>query len=72
MPVAEKHVGKSEAELQRRLLAVDNAVAQQSLEGLRVSPETIVDLRNVARGEISTEQVIENIHFRLRHASILR
>jgi len=72
MPVAENTAGISEQELERRMLAVDNAVAQQELEGLTVSAETIEDMRRAARGEIAYEQVIENIHARLKHVSILR
>jgi hypothetical protein len=62
----------SEAELERRMLAVDNAVAQQRLEGLTVSEETVEDLRRSARGEVSIDQVIESIHARLNHVAILR
>jgi hypothetical protein len=72
MSVAEKRAGMSEAELEQRMLAVDNAIAQQELEGLTVSPETVHDLRSAARREITIEQIIENIHDRLKHVSILR
>jgi hypothetical protein len=61
----------SESELQRRRLAVENAVAQQELEGLTVSPEAQADMRGVARGEMTTEQAIANVHARLRDAALL-
>jgi len=69
MAVAERI---SEGELKRRILAVENAVAQQELEGLTVSPEANEDLRMVARGEMTTEQAIANVHARLPHAALLR
>jgi hypothetical protein len=56
--------GKSEQELKLGILAVDNAVAQQELEGLTVSAETVEDMRRAARGEISDDEVIANIYAR--------
>jgi Zn-dependent M28 family amino/carboxypeptidase len=61
----------SEAEMQGRTIAVDNAVAQQELEGLTVSPEAVEDMRNVARGEMTVEQAIANVHARLPDAALL-
>lgn len=54
------------AELERRMVAVENAVAQQELSGLTVSTETVDDLYRAARGEITSEEVIANIHSRLK------
>ena len=68
MAVAERI---SEVELERRMLAVDNAVAQQELEGLTVSPEAVEDMRRVARGEMTAEQAVANVHARLSDAAIL-
>jgi hypothetical protein len=62
----------SESELQSRMLAVENAVAQQELEGLTVSTEAAEDMRRVARGEMTVEQAIANVHARLNDAAILR
>jgi hypothetical protein len=62
----------SEQELERRMLSVENAVAQQELEGLTVAPETIEDMRSVASGEMTTDQVIQNIHARLHSAAPLK
>ena len=41
--------------------ALRHAVAQQKLEGLIVSEETIQDMRRAAAGEIDDEDVILNI-----------
>ena len=55
-----------------RLRAVARAVAHQELEGLKVSPATIEELRRVARCEISTQDVIANIYARFDNVSIFR
>lgn len=41
-----------------RLRAVENAIAQQTLEGLVVPEETIEDLHRYVRGEITIEECI--------------
>ena len=62
----------SEEEIQRNMRAVAHAVAQQELEGLTVPESTVIDLRRAARGEIDTEEVIRNIHRRIRNVPILQ
>lgn len=52
--------------------AVDHAVAQQELEGLKVSQATIEDMRRAARGKIRSEDVIRNIYARFKHVPIFR
>ncbi len=52
--------------------ALDHAVAQQRLEGLAVTPETLADLTRVARGEISTARVIDNLYARYAQVKALR
>jgi Antitoxin VbhA len=52
-------------EIQRNMRAVAHAIAQQELEGLKVSEATVADLYRAARGEIDTDEVIRNIHARL-------
>jgi hypothetical protein len=47
--------------------AIDNAIAQQRLEGLTVPPETIIDLERASRGEITTAQIIEKTIARYTH-----
>ena len=62
----------SEQEIQRNMRAVAHAIAQQELEGLRVSEATIADMKRAAQGEIRSEDVIRNIHARLKNAQVLR
>ena len=61
-----KPVALSEDDLAWRMLSVENAVAQQQLEGLTVSSDTIEDMKRAARGEITSEEVIANIYARLK------
>ncbi len=56
----------TERDIQRNMRAVAHAVAQQQLEGLKVTPATVADLRRAARGEIETGEVIRNIYRRYR------
>ena len=44
----------------RKLKAVENAVAQQRLEGLAVPSEVVADMERAARGEIGIEEGIQN------------
>ncbi|KJU87189.1 hypothetical protein MBAV_000618 [Candidatus Magnetobacterium bavaricum] len=60
------------SEFQRNTLAVDYAIAQQQLEGLIVPPETVADLERMARGEITTANVISNLYDRYAHVQIFR
>jgi hypothetical protein len=63
----------TEQEIQRNMLDVAHAIAQQELEGLKVSDATVEDMRRVARGEIPSDEVIHNIHARLnQHVQLLR
>ncbi len=61
-----------EQEIQRNMRDVAHAIAQQELEGLKVSEATIEDMRRAAAGELRADDVIRNIHARLKHAQILR
>lgn len=62
----------TERDIQRNLRSVAHAIAQQELEGLKVPPSTVTDLHRAARGEIDTDEVIRNIHRRVRNVSLLR
>ena len=62
----------SDQDVQRNMRAVAHAIAQQELEGLEVTPETVADLRRAARGEIDTDEVIRNIYRRLKDVPLLR
>lgn len=45
----------------KKLWAIENAIAQQRLEGLEPSQEVVSDVHRVARGEITIEDAIANI-----------
>ncbi len=51
----------------KNLWAVENAIAQQRLEGLEPSQEVISDLERAARGEVTVKEVIANIGKRFRN-----
>ena len=52
------------SELRRNRRALDNAIAQQRLEGLEVTPETVALLEQAARGEITTAEIIRQLQER--------
>jgi hypothetical protein len=62
----------TEQEIQRNMRHVAHAIAQQELEGLKVTDATIADLHRVARGEIDTDEVIRNIYSRVQNVALLR
>ena len=47
-------------EIRQNLKAVENAVAQQRLEGLEVPPDVIEEMKRAVRGEIGIEEGIQN------------
>lgn len=52
--------------------AIEHAIAQQMLEGLTVTPETVADLERVARGDISFSSAIDNLYARYAHGEVLK
>jgi hypothetical protein len=54
----------------QRLKAVENAVAQQRLEGLAVPPDVVEEMKRAARGEIEIEEGIRNTLRKYRHVKI--
>ena len=60
----------NEQEIRRNLKAVENAVAQQRLEGLEVPPEVIEDIKRSARGEIDIADGIRNTYKKSAHGEI--
>ncbi|MBX3321121.1 MAG: antitoxin VbhA family protein [Nitrospira sp.] len=62
----------TEAEIQRNLDAVDDAVAQQALEGLTVPAETVEDMRKIARGEMSSDDLIRKLYNRFPNVPIFQ
>lgn len=59
-----------EQKINRNLKAVENAVAQQTLEGLQVPPEVVEEMKRAARGEIEIEEGIRNTVRRFTHGKI--
>jgi len=51
---------ENDTKIRRNLKAVENAVAQQRLEGLAVAPAVVADMERAARGEIGIEEGIQN------------
>ena len=62
----------TERDIQRNMRSVAHAIAQQELEGLKVTASTVADLHRAARGEIDTDEVIRNICRRVQNVSPLR
>lgn len=58
--------------ISQNLKAVENAVAQQRLEGLDVPPEVVEEMNRAARGEIEIEEGIRNTVRRFTHGKIRR
>jgi hypothetical protein len=54
-------------DVQCNLRPVAHAIAQQELEGLKVTPSTVANLHRAARDEIDTNEVIRNIRRRLQN-----
>jgi hypothetical protein len=62
----------TEKDIQRNMRDVAHAIAQQELEGLKVTEATIADLQRAARGEIDTDEVVQNIYRRIQNVPLLR
>ena len=62
----------TEAEIERNLRAVTHAIAQQALEGLTVPPETVEDMRRIARGEMSNDDLIKKLYSRFPNVPIFK
>lgn len=62
----------TEAEIERNLRAVTHAIAQQALEGLTVPPETVEDMRKIARGEMSNDDLIRKLYSRFPNVPIFK
>ena len=62
----------TEAEIERNLRAVTHAIAQQALEGLTVPAETVEDMRKIARGEMSSDDLIRKLYNRFPNVPIFQ
>lgn len=60
----------TEQEIRRNLKAVENAIAQQWLEGLEPSCEVIRDLEYAAQGKLTIDEVITNLSHRAYHVKV--
>ncbi|MBK8534141.1 MAG: hypothetical protein IPL59_02910 [Candidatus Competibacteraceae bacterium] len=60
----------NEQDIHWNLKAVENAVAQQWLEGLEVPADVIEELRRAARGEIEIEDGIRNAYKKFAHGKV--
>lgn len=59
-----------EQRINQDLEAVENAVAQQRLEGLEVPQDVIEEMKRAARGEIEIEEGIRNTVRRFTHGKV--
>lgn len=59
-----------EETINRRLKAVEDAVAQQRLEGLDVPPDVVEEMKRAARGEISFEEGLRNTLRKYTHDEV--
>lgn len=50
----------NENKIRQNLQAVENAIAQQRLEGLEVPPDVAEEMKRAAKGEIDIEEGIRN------------
>jgi hypothetical protein len=53
--------------ISQNLQAVDNAIAQQRLEGLEVPPDVVQEMKRAAKGEIDIEEGIRNTILKFTH-----
>ncbi|MBF0098875.1 MAG: antitoxin VbhA family protein [Magnetococcales bacterium] len=56
--------------IQRNLFAVENALAQQRLEGLEIPLDVVEDMKRAARGEITIKEGISNTLRKFSHEQI--
>lgn len=59
-----------EQKISQNLKAVENAVAQQRLEGLEVPSDVVEEMNRAARGEIEIEEGILNTVRRFTHGKV--
>mgnify|MGYP001460831224 FL=1 len=60
----------TEADIERNLRAVTHAIAQQEREGLTVPAETVEDMRKIARGDMSNDDLIRKLYSRFPNVPI--
>lgn len=60
----------NEQKISQNLKAVENAIAQQRLEGLEVPPDVAEEMKRAAKGEIDIEEGIRNTVSKFTHDKI--
>ena len=55
------------SEIKRNKCAVENAIAQQEIEGLKVSRSTVIDLNRIACGKMTMSEAIRDAYARYSH-----
>ena len=60
----------SEQQINFNLNAVNNAIAQQTLEGLTVSEDVIINLRKAAHGEITVDECLKIELRKYKHVKV--
>lgn len=60
----------NEQQIHQNLKAVDNAVAQQRLEGLEVPSDVIENMKRAARGEMAIEDGIQCTYEKFAHVEV--
>jgi hypothetical protein len=68
--IAEALTMLSKQKINQNLRAVENAVAQQRVEGLEVPPDIIAEMQRAARGEIEIEDGIRATLRKFSHGKI--
>jgi hypothetical protein len=60
----------NDQQIKHNLKAVENAIAQQRLEGLEVPHDVIEEMKRAARGEIGVEQGILDTIRKFAHGKV--
>ena len=60
----------AEQKISQNLKAVENAIAEQRLEGLEVPPDVAEEMKRAAKGEIDIEEGIRNTLRKFTHDKI--
>ena len=68
--IAEALTMPSEQKIKQNLRAVENAIAQQRLEGLEVPRDIIAEMQRAARGKIEIEEGIRDTIRKFAHGKI--
>ncbi len=62
----------TDLEILKNQRAVEHAMSQQQLEGLKIPPEAIADLARMMRGEMTSAEAIHAARLRFTHAKVFQ